>query len=129
MCIALSLNGLQLMLDVAYRYSKRWRLDFNTDKSCILCFRTRGNGLTSNLSGSLGYAIVPCKDSYNHIGILINNKCSLTDRITLACEKRRTSYLAISNMLLSLATHLMFRTCIRQMYVRLSCTDVKFGII
>ena len=117
MCIALSPNSLQSMLDVAYRYSKRWRFDFNAEKSCILCFRARGNRLPQQLTWSLGDVIVPCKDSYNHLGILINNKCSLTDRITLACEKGRKSYFTISSMLLSLVNPLtvshLYKTVVR----------------
>ena len=68
MCIALAPRNLQSMLDVAYRYSKRWRFDFNADKSCILCFRARGNRLPQQLTWSLGETTVPCKESYNHLG-------------------------------------------------------------
>ena len=106
MCVALSPNSLQSMLNVAYHYSKRWRFNFNADKSCVLCFRATGNRLPNQLTWSLGDATVPCKDSYSHLGIVINKKCSLFDRITLACEKGRKSYFAISNMLLSLANPL-----------------------
>ena len=117
MCIALSPNSLQSMLNAAYRYSKRWRFDFNADKSRVLCFRATGNRLPKQLTWSLGDATVPCKDSYSHLGIVVNNKCSLIDRITLACEKGRKSYFAISNMLLSLTNTLtvshLYKTVIR----------------
>ena len=37
--VALTPNSLQDMLNVADRYSKKWRFKFNANKSCILRFR------------------------------------------------------------------------------------------
>ena len=123
MCIALSPNSLQSMLSAANRYPKRWIFDFNADKSCVLCFRATGNRLPQQLSWSLGDATVPCKDSFSHLGIVLYNKCSLIDRITLACEKGRKSYFAISNMLLSLAK----RLTVSNLYKTVTRSSVLYG--
>ena len=123
MCIALAPRNLQSMLNVAYRYSKRWRFDFNADKSCILCFRARGNRLPQQLTWSLGETTVPCKESYNHLGIVINTKCNASDKIILACDKGRKSFFAISNMLKSLANPLT----LSHLYTTVVRSSVLYG--
>ena len=72
----------------------------------MLCFRARGNRLPQQLTWSLGETTVPCKASYNHLGIVINTKYSTSDKITHACKKGRKPYFATSNMLKSLANAL-----------------------
>lgn len=79
--IALTPNSLQNMLDVANTYSRRWRFKFNANKSSILQFRSKGNQLKEGSIWTLGDTPVPCSDSCTHLGIIINSKCSLSERI------------------------------------------------
>ena len=50
------------------------------------------------MSWYLGPAKVPCKHSYNPLGIVVNHKCKLSDRIHEACSKGRTTYFALSDL-------------------------------
>ena len=89
--IALQPRALQMILDIAYSYANRWRFKFNALKSCVLKFRAIGERIDDNLSWNLGGIDIPCEDSYTHLVIIINRKCSLSDRVISACTKGRTS--------------------------------------
>ena len=93
--IGISPTSLQRQLDIAYNYANKWRFTFNADKSCVLQFRTKGS---EQLSWSMGKSRVSCKQSYNHLGIIINQNCKLSDRINEACNKGRRSYFALSDL-------------------------------
>ena len=96
--IALQPRALQMILDIAYSYANRWRFKFNALKSCVLKFRAIGERIDDNLSWNLGGIDIPCEDSYTHLGIIINKKCSLTDRVVAACTKGRKSYFSLSDI-------------------------------
>lgn len=75
--------ALQKLLDIAYRYACKWRLIFNAPKSSVSQSRSQGANLklnTCNISWHLGPAIVLCKRSYIHLGIIINEKCRLSEQ-------------------------------------------------
>ena len=127
---------LQTMLDVAYQYSIRWRFKFNADKSSIICVRAYGNNLNLNFIWKLGSEIISVDESYNHLGVIINNKCTLSDRIMLACEKGRKAYFGISNLVLTFANPLsvvhLYRTVVRssvlygcELWNNLSSKDIQ----
>lgn len=96
--IALTPNSLQNMLDVANTYSRRWRFKFNANKSSILQFRSKGNQLKEGSIWTLGDTPVPCSDSCTHLGIIINSKCSLSERIKSVCRKGRNSFYALTDI-------------------------------
>ncbi|KAK3100583.1 hypothetical protein FSP39_022163 [Pinctada imbricata] len=134
MCMAMSPFLLQSMLDIAYHYSIRWRFKFNADKSCIICIRAMGNNLNLNFTWKLGSEIISVNESYNHLGVIINNKCNLSERIMLACEKGRKAYFGISSMLLTFANPLsvvhLYGTVVRssvlygcELWNNLSCKE------
>ena len=89
---------LQSMLDVAVSYSNRWRFKFNALKSCVLSFRAKGAQMDETLSWNLGGIDIPCDDNYTHLGVVINRKCRLSDRIAASCTKGRKSYFALSDL-------------------------------
>ena len=97
-CIAVSPLALQSMLNVAYTYAIKWRFSFNAEKSCIVKFRAKGNRLPDDFKWYIGPYEIPCEENYNHLGILINHKCKLSDRIHAACNKGRKSYFALSDL-------------------------------
>ena len=70
----------------------------NAQKSCILSFRAKGTQIDETLSWNLGGIDIPSDDSYTHLGIVINRKCKLSDRIATACTKGRKSYFALSDL-------------------------------
>lgn len=96
--VALTPNSLQDMLNVADRYSKKWRFKFNANKSCILRFRSKGNRVNQAFVWTLGDTPVPRLDSCCHLGIIINDKSSLSDRVKSACRKGRNSFYALTDI-------------------------------
>ena len=96
--IALQPRALQMILDIAYSYANRWRFKFNALKSCVLKFRAIVERIDDNLSWNLGGIDIPCEDSYTHLGIVINRKCSLSDRVVAACTKGRKSYFSLADI-------------------------------
>ena len=96
--IALYPDLLQTMLDISYSYSNKWRFRFNALKSCIIKFRAIGERMDENLSWNLGGIAIPCDDNCTHLGIVINKKCSLSDRVVSACTKGRKSYFSLSDL-------------------------------
>ena len=111
------------MLNIALTYSRKWRFKFNAQKSCILKFRARGNRTNQNYEWTLGEDVVPCLDSYNHLGILVNNKCTLVDRITAACRKGRNSYFALAD----LGSQYLNPLTISHLYKRVVLSSVLYG--
>ena len=67
-CIGLTPLSLQNMLNIALAYSRKWRFKFNTQKSCILKFRAKGNRANQDYDWTLGEDVVPCLDVGNHLG-------------------------------------------------------------
>lgn len=92
-CIAITPTALQRMLYVSYEYSRKWHFSFNAQKVCILQVRSKGSELDFDCIWKLVDTIIPGADNYNHIGIVINNKLTVLDRILSACQKRTKSTL------------------------------------
>ena len=65
--VALTPNSLQDMLNVADRYSKKWRFKFNANKSCILRFRSKGNCVNQNI------CVDPWRHSRTPPGLLLSS--------------------------------------------------------
>jgi hypothetical protein len=97
-CIGITPTTLQQMLDTSYEYSRKWRFTFNAQKSSILQFRAKGCKFNKDCAFNLGDIKIPCSDSYNHLGIVINNKLTLSDRILSACRKGQKSYYALNDI-------------------------------
>ena len=95
--IGLSPLALQSLLDIAYNYSRKWRFIFNASKSCVIRFSTK-RASPHEMSWYLGRAKISCEHSYNHLGIVVNHKCKLSDRIHVACSKGRKTYFALSDL-------------------------------
>jgi hypothetical protein len=60
--ISLTPIALQNMLNIAHDYSKKWQFKFNTDKSCVMQFCSKGKN--QDFTWTLGDKLVPCKDSH-----------------------------------------------------------------
>lgn len=95
--IGISPLALQTLLDITHNYFCKWRFTFNASKSCVLQFRAKKAKL-DNTNWHLDPAKVSCEQSYNHLGIVINHKCKLSDRINEAYNKGRKSYFALSDL-------------------------------
>ena len=122
-CIGLTPLSLQNMLNIALVYSRKWRFKFNAQKSCILKFRAKGNRADQDYEWTLGEDVVPCLDVCNHLGILINNKCTLTDRIAAACRKGRNSYFALADI----GSQYLNPLTVSHLYKRVVLSSVLYG--
>ena len=77
-------NDLQLLFDVAYKYSLKWRFEFNPSKCAVLVF---GRGAKTNTVIKLGKSKVKLADNETHLGVcLASNQAAenehIKDRIT-----------------------------------------------
>ena len=120
--IGLSPLALQSLLDIAYNYSRKWRFIFNASKSCVLRFRTQ-RASPDEMLWHLGPAKVPCEHSYNHLGIVVNHKCKLSDRIHEACNKGRKTYFALSD----LGTKFLNPKTLSHLYKKIVLPSVLYG--
>lgn len=120
--IGISPLALQTLLNIAYNYSCKWRFTFNASKSCVLQFRAKKAKL-DNTNWHLGPAKVSCEQSYNHLGIVINHKCKLWDRINEACNKGQKSYFALSD----LGTPFLNPNTLSHLYKKIVLPSVLYG--
>ncbi|KAK3098279.1 hypothetical protein FSP39_017911 [Pinctada imbricata] len=74
-----------------------WRFKFNAQKSCVIKFRATGAKM-EELSWNLGGVELPVEISCTHLGIVINQKCNCSDRISLACSKGRRTYFSLADI-------------------------------
>ncbi len=68
--IATCKNDLQLLLDMAYRYSVRWRFEFNPQKCSMLIIGNKKN-VKDNVY--LGKSKISACDSDVHLGLCLSN--------------------------------------------------------
>ena len=67
--LANSMDGLQLLVNVAYKYSKKWRFAFNPSKCSIVAF---GNG-KSSAQIKIGTETVKSVKKDVHLGVVLTN--------------------------------------------------------
>lgn len=105
------------MLNIAYEYSIKWRFNFNASKSCVLEFHPSKRKPNSDHVWYLGNDTISPQDTYNHLGILVNNKCNFSDRINSACRKGNITFYALSDIgspyLNPLTIASMYKTVVR----------------
>lgn len=99
--IANSAERLQLLLDIVYRYSSKWRYQFNSAKSAILVF---GESTKSRLSARcnrawhVGPDTIQEQDSYIHLGILRSVSNSNSSRTASRCASGRSAFFALNSI-------------------------------
>ena len=93
-CINLTPNGLQTMLDTAYQYSCKWRFQFNSGKSNILCYNQKLHN-DQTLEFSLGDSKIKPSNASLHLG---TTDLLSTSDIDSSCRKGRNAYFAIVGM-------------------------------
>ena len=79
MClVSFSKKGLDLMMNICYEYSCRWRFDYNHNKCAVVVFNENVKEYKTNKRiWKLGQDIVLEKDKYVHLGILCNKYMDL----------------------------------------------------
>ena len=96
--LALSARGLQRMMNIAYRYSIKWRSKYNSSKSNVSVY---GESVQRNRQQSsirkwyLGNKEVKENPTVKHVGIILSNNGSFNDAIINACTKGRGTYMSL----------------------------------
>ena len=81
--ISFSKNGLQNMLDICYRYSCKWRYEYNPNKCGVIVFNESKADFTKcNRKWSLGPNNIKEMESYTHLGIEYCRSVSIEHNVT-----------------------------------------------
>jgi hypothetical protein len=92
--ISLSPLDLQMLLNVAYEYSCKWRFMFSAEKSSVVIFRDNRK-VFSNYAWHVGKEIIPISTTYLHLGVLQTANLQSLPNTYRLCEKGRKSYFGI----------------------------------
>ena len=102
--VTLHKRCMQVLLDIAYRYSRQWRFHFNASKSEVIIF---GQDKCSSTNLRLGDSVIVAVDVTKHMGVclansdklkvqyvdgkILNSKCKVFATIGLGNERIPTS--------------------------------------
>lgn len=64
----------------------------------LALYKSAPKALDFDYTWKLGDTIISCADNYNHLGIIISSKLTLSDRIITACRKGQKSYYALNDI-------------------------------
>ena len=96
--ISLSKNALQKMISICHEYSLKWRYEYNVEKCAVVTFNAKHKTqTTTSNSFRLGDQTIPCATQYKHLGIVLDNYCSMTPAINDAILKLRGTFFCILN--------------------------------
>ena len=85
----------QKMLDVVYKYSKKYRFCWNQDKSNIMIFGRRGRRQQKFYLGEKELKIVK---NYKYLGLILDNRFSFKVHLDKMYDKARKRMTAISGL-------------------------------
>ena len=97
--LALSVNDMQKMLNICFKYSSRWRYGLNPRKSVVLVFGEsphQNKTLANVRQWWIGDSQIPESNIYKHVGVLLStSKISSSTRTYEACKKLRNTFISI----------------------------------
>ena len=116
--------ALQEMLDYAYDHSRKWRYDYNPQKSTILIF---GRDSSPSYQFKLGDHVIPQVDSDTHLGVpLVTSMRALNTRIEERISAaRRSFHLTLS---LGIHRHPVPPTIVSKLYCSVVIPQMLYGI-
>ena len=92
--ISFSKIGLQNMMDICYRYSCKWRYEYNPNKCGIIVFsESKADYIKCNRKWSLGSNVIKEVESYTHLGIEYCRSLSIEHNVTNACTSLEVPFL------------------------------------
>jgi exonuclease III len=100
--LALNKVSMQQMIDIAYRYSCKWRFEFNPKKCAVLIF---GNHAVQ-VPFVLGNAHIKTMSEYTHVGVNIATK-----QVTDLCQVKKRIELS-KRAMYSLVGCSLYKTCL-----------------
>src|SRR6185503_812188 len=107
--IAENKADLQVLMDITYQYSKRWRFLFNYDKSAVVIFEAirgnnpivYGNCVAECFCGrhwKLGERLIVETEMYKYLGVELDKKLSFKQFKTRIADKARKNRVKAWNM-------------------------------
>ena len=97
--LSLSKVGLNKMLDICNTYSSMWRFEYNPSKCNVVSFNSSPK--EQNTDWLLGHDSIPVADVYKHLGIELDKYISMTEAVTEACRKLKSTFFSITKSGLS----------------------------
>ena len=97
MClVSFSKSGMDKMLDICYKYSCKWRFEYNAKKCAIVVFNERPHlSKKTNRTWRLGPESVEEEDCYTHLGISLNKYLNIGQNIADARKRLTTSFFTL----------------------------------
>ncbi len=86
------------MIELCYRYSTKWRYEYNVAKCAIIVFHESDEDfITRRRTWKLGSETINECERYVHLGVVFNRKFSLTDCVEESCKKLRGTFFSLVN--------------------------------
>ena len=119
--LSLSKVGLNKMLDICNTYSSMWRFEYNPSKCNVVSFNSSPK--EQNTDWLLGHDIIPVADVYKHLGLELDKYLSMTEAVTEACRKLKSTFFSITKSGLIRLLLLLFikRLLCRKLFMAVSC--------
>ena len=95
--LANSPSDLQTLINIMFDYSKKYRFQFNCEKSNVIIFGKTVNKSTK-CSIKLGNKTIPQVNSVTHLGFRQDSTRRTLDRTIESCKKARNSFYAMSEI-------------------------------
>ena len=90
-------NDLQKIINIIYEYSKKYRFEFNCEKSNVIVFGKSVNKMTK-CNIKLGNKVIPQVTSVTHLGFRQEATRRSLDRTLESCKKAKNAFYAMSEI-------------------------------
>ena len=94
--IAVTPYDLQILIDIVYLYTCKWRFSISIDKSSIVVFPNKRSD--TSVGVLLGNDFLQQSDYAIHLGIRQDSNLKLANRITERCQKAKNSFFAMAGL-------------------------------
>ena len=98
MLLSILIKSMQTMIDTCYRYSCKWRFQYNPSKCAILVFNENKRAhFSSSRPLKLGDSIISEVDSYTHLGVTCYTDFMQSNRVRQYSDKIRRTFYGVLN--------------------------------
>ena len=95
---SLSKKGLDELMAICYRYSCKWRFEYQPSKCSVIVYNeTKYEYLRSDRKWLLGNSVIEEEESYRHLGVITNKYLKLKLSIKDSADKLKGTFLSLVN--------------------------------
>ena len=95
---SLSKKGLDELMTICYRYSCKWRFEYQPSKCYVIVYNeTKYEHLRSYRKWLLGNSVIEEEESYRHLGVITNKYLKLKLSIKDSADKLKGTFLSLVN--------------------------------